>query len=220
MQVNIPDPSETGSEQARASFRFALKIAIGFVTLLWVIQLVNWGLDLELQRFGVNPRQVDGLPGILFAPLLHASFAHLIANSLPLVVLGTGMLYLYPTSALRVLPAVYLGPGIAVWLIGRDSIHLGASGLIYGLVGYVFVAGVIRRDRRAIAAALLVSFMYGALVWGVLPIEAGVSWETHLAAALIGVLLAFALRRLDLPARRRYSWEDEADEQDSGRDTD
>lgn len=214
MQVHIPDPAETGSEQARSNFRLALKIAIGFVTLLWLIQVVNWGLDLELERFGVNPRQLGGLSGILFAPLLHGSFAHLIANSLPLAVLGTGMLHLYPKSAVSVVPAVYLGSGFAVWLFGRDSIHIGASGLVYGLVTYIFVAGLIRRDRRAIAAALLVSFMYGALVWGVLPLESGVSWETHLAAALIGVTMAFALRHLDIPARNRYSWEDEPDEDD------
>ena len=91
---------------------------------------------------------------------------------------------------------------------------VGASGLVYGLVSYIFVAGVIRRDRRAIAASLLVSFLYGSLVWGVLPIEPGVSWETHLAAALIGLALAIALRRLDIPPRKRYAWEDENDEPD------
>jgi membrane associated rhomboid family serine protease len=111
-----------------------------------------------------------------------------------------------------VLPAVYLGSGIAVWLFARGSSHVGASGLVYGLVSYIFVAGLIRRDRRAIAASLLVCFMYGALVWGVLPIERGVSWETHLAAALIGVAMAIALRRLDIPPRNRYSWEDEKDD--------
>jgi membrane associated rhomboid family serine protease len=214
MQIHMPDPAETGSEQARANFRLALKIALGYVTLLWLIHLVNWGLDLELEQFGVNPRQLRGLSGIFFAPLLHASFAHLIANSLPMAVLGTGMLYLYPKSAVSVVPVVYLGSGIAVWLFGRASIHIGASGLVYGLVSYIFVAGLIRRDRRAIAAALLVSFMYGALVWGVLPIESGVSWETHLAAALIGVVMALVLRRLDIPARTRYSWEDEPEEFD------
>jgi membrane associated rhomboid family serine protease len=83
--------------------------------------------------------------------------------------------------------------------------------LVYGLVSYIFVAGLIRRDRRAIAAALLVAFMYGASVWGILPIERGVSWETHLAAAAIGLLLAIALRHLDVPPRKRYSWEDEGD---------
>ena len=92
--------------------------------------------------------------------------------------------------------------------------HLGASGLVYGLVSYILVAGIIRRDRRAIAASLLVCFMYGTLVWGVLPIESGVSWETHLAAAAIGVAMAIMLRRIDIPPRRRYTWEDEADEEE------
>ena len=216
MQIHIPDPAYTSSERARANFRLAFKIALGFVALVWLIQLLNWGLDLGLQRFGVRPRQMAGLPGILLAPLLHGGFAHLVANSVPLLVLGTGMLHLYPNSALTVIPAVYLGPGIAVWLFARASVHVGASGLIYGLVSYIFVAGVIRRDTRAIAASLLVCFLYGTLVWGVLPIKPGVSWETHLAAALIGVVLAIALRRLDIPPRKRYAWEDEKDEYEDG----
>ena len=159
MQIDTLDPAYTTSERARANFRLAAKIALGFVALIWLIQLLNWGLDLELERFGVRPRQLAGLPGILFAPLLHGGFAHLVANSLPLLVLGTAMLYLYPNSALKVIPAVYLGPGIAVWLFARGSAHVGASGLVYGLVSYIFVAGLIRRDRRAIAASLLVCFL-------------------------------------------------------------
>lgn len=214
MQIHIPDPAYTSSERARANFRLAIKIALGFVAQIWLIQLLNWGLDLELERFGVRPRELAGLPGILLAPLLHAGSAHLIANSLPLLVLGTGMLHLYPNSALKVIPAVYLGPGIAVWLFARPSVHVGASGLVYGLVSYIFVAGLIRRDKRAVAASLLVCFLYGTLAWGVLPIEPGVSWETHLAAALIGLMLAIALRRLDIPPRKRYAWEDEKDERE------
>jgi len=218
MQIHVLDPDYTSSERARANFRLAFKIALGFVALIWLIDILNWALDLELQRFGVRPRQLAGLPGILLAPLLHGGPVHLIANSLPLLVLGTGMLYLYPNSALKVLPAVYLGPGIAVWVFAERGVHVGSSGLVYGLVSYIFVAGVIRRDRRAIAASLLVCFLYGSLVWGVLPIRPGVSWETHLAAALIGIALAIALRRLDIPPRKRYTWEDEEGEQDN-RDT-
>jgi membrane associated rhomboid family serine protease len=212
MQIHTPDPAYTSSEQARANFRLAAKISLGFVVLIWLIGLLNWGLDLGLERFGVRPRQLAGLPGILLAPLLHGGFSHLLANSLPLLVLGTVMLHLYPSSALKVIPAVYLGSGVAVWLFARGSVHIGASGLVYGLVSYIFVAGLIRRDRRAIAASLLVCFLYGALAWGVLPIEPGVSWETHLSAALIGLALAIALRRLDIPPRKRYAWEDEKDE--------
>ena len=220
MQIHIPDPDYTGSEQKRAHFRLALKIAFGFVGLLWFIYLVNAGLGQEPEPFGIRPRELIGLLGIVFAPLMHDGFAHLIANSPPLLVLGTAMLFLYPVSALRVLPAVYFGTGFVVWLFGRGSVHFGASGLVYGLVAYIFVAGVLRRDRRAVAAALAVCFMYGYLAWGVLPTQTGVSWETHLAGALIGVGFAIGLRRLDVPPHKRYAWEgkiggDEEDEEKS-----
>jgi len=220
MQIHIPDPEFSTSERARANFWLAAKIALGFVAVLWVVDFLNVVLDLDLQRFGVRPRSLAGLPGILLAPLLHAGIPHLVSNSVPLIVLGTGMLYLYPNSALKVLPAVYLGPGIVVWLLGNPaSVHIGASGLVYGFVGYVLAAGLIRRDRRAIAASMLVYFLYGTLVWGVFPIKPGVSWETHLAAAAIGVLMAIVLRHYDVPPRKRYDWENEpdgSDEADSG----
>ena len=213
MQFDTPDPAFTRSARAHANFRLAVTIASGFVALLWLIQLSNWALDLGPEDFGVRPREWAGLPGILLAPLLHGGAEHLLANTPPLLVLGTAMLYLYPNCVSIVLPAIYFGPGVAVWLFARGgAAHLGASGLVYGLASYIFFAGVLRRDRRAIAAALLVCFMYGALVWGVLPIRFGVSWETHLAAALIGVGLAFALRHRDIPPRVKYTWEDEQDD--------
>jgi membrane associated rhomboid family serine protease len=212
MEIHTPDHGDAAAQRARGNFRLAVKLALGFVALLWFIELLNLALGVGPDDFGVRPRSVAGLAGIVFAPLVHADFGHLFANSPPLVVAGTAMLYLYPRSSLRVLPAVYFGPGVAVWLLAAGgSSHLGASGLVYGMVAYIFVAGLIRRDRRAIAASLLVSFMYGALVWGVLPIRLGISWQTHLAAALIGVALAIVLRNLDVPPRRRYSWEVEAE---------
>jgi membrane associated rhomboid family serine protease len=218
MQLHSPDPDFTGSARARTNFRLAVLTSLGFVALIWLVPLLGWGLD--LQRFGVRPREWLGLPGILVAPLLHADFNHLLVNSLPLVVLGTMIFHLYPRSAFRVLPAVYLGPGILVWLFARGGNHLGASGIIYGLVSFVFVAGLIRRDRRAVAGSMLVAFMYGAMAWGILPIKLGVSWETHLAAALIGALFAIALRHWDHPPPVRYSWEREEGEDGIAEDAD
>jgi membrane associated rhomboid family serine protease len=220
MQIHIPDPDFTTSERSRANFWLAAKIALGFVAVLWAVEFLNVVLGLELQRFGVRPREPAGLPGILLAPLLHGGLPHLISNSVPLLVVGTGMLYLYPNSALKMLPAVYLGPGVAVWLFGSaSSVHIGASGLVYGLVAYVFTGGLIRRDRRAIAASMLVYFLYGTLVWGVFPIKPGVSWETHLAAALIGLAMALAFRHYDIPPRKRYDWKDESSSEEPARDS-
>jgi len=205
----VPDPAYTNTVQTRAHLRLAIRLASGFVILLWLIQLTNALFDVDPDPFGVRPRELGGIAGIFFAPLVHAGFEHLIANTLPLLVLGSATLYLYPQSALRALPVLYFGPGVIVWLFGRASIHLGASGLIYGLAAYVFVAGLLRRDRRAIAASLIVSFMYGSLTLGFLPLPPEISWETHLAAAVLGVLLALVLRRLDVAPPKKYGWEDE-----------
>jgi membrane associated rhomboid family serine protease len=208
VHFDTPHPDYTGSPRVRDGFRLALKLSLAFGALLWAIQILNFALDLDAAPFGVTPRTLAGLAGVLFAPLMHGSFEHLIANTLPVVILGTAMLHLYPRATPIVLPAVWLGPGLAVWLLARGGTHLGASGLVYGLCAYVFVAGLIRRDRRALAASMVVAFLYGASVWGVLPIQRGHSWETHLAAALIGLALAFVLRHRDVPPKVRYDWED------------
>lgn len=212
MQLDVPDPAYAASAQSHAHFLGSLLVAALFVAVLCLVHVFGSWLDLDLARFGVHPRHVAGLAGILVAPLVHGNLEHLLSNVVPLFVAGAALLYLYPDSSRIVLPAVYLGAGLAVWLFGRDSVHIGASGLVYGIVSYVFAGGLIRRDRRAVAAALLVALLYGALVWGVFPIKVGVSWETHLAASIIGVALAVALRARDVPPRKRYSWEDEPPE--------
>jgi membrane associated rhomboid family serine protease len=201
--AHLPDPA-----RARANFHVAVRLALAFVLLLWLVQVLVSGPGIDVGSFGVRPRDWVGLAGILTAPFVHADYAHLFGNSVPLALLGTAMLYLYPRSSRVVLPAVYLGPGLAVWLLAHPGTsHVGASGLVYGMFAYVLVAGLLRRDRRAVATALLVVFLYGTLVWGVLPIEPRMSWETHMAAAIIGVTLALVLRDRDVPSRRSYSWE-------------
>ena len=209
MHFDTPHPEYTGSPGVRAGFQLALRLSLAFAALLWAIQLLNLALDLDAAPFGVAPRTLAGLAGLVFAPLVHGGFEHLLANTLPIVILGTAMLHLYPRSSPVVLPAIWIGPGLAVWLFASGGVHLGASGLVYGMVAYVFTAGLIRRDRRAIAASMVVAFLYGASVWGVLPIQRGHSWETHLAAALIGLALAFVLRHRDVPPAVRYEWEDQ-----------
>jgi len=204
------DAIERHLARDRANFRLALLLAFAFVALIVALQLIAAVAGDGPVELGVRPRTAIGLLGILFAPLLHADFAHVLSNAVPLGVIGTALLYLYPQSARTVLPAVYFGPGAAVWLVGRDSMHLGASGLVYGMFAYVLTAGLLRRDRRALAAALMVVLLYGTLVWGVLPIQPRMSWETHLAAAVIGVLLAFALQKRDV--RRPESYDGEVDD--------
>ena len=210
MRLHLPKPGYNESDRAQGNFRLALKVSLCFVLLIWIVALLDWGLGLELIRFGVRPRSYSGLPGVLVAPLMHRDFPHLISNSLPLLGLGTGILYLYPQSSLKVMPVVSLGPGLAGWLWGRPPVHIGGSGLIYGLAIYILISGIIRRDTRAVSASMLVFFLYGTLLWGLLPSHSSISWETHLIAALMGLALAVLFRRLDVPLRKRYDWENES----------
>jgi len=194
-------------DDARRFRRAAVK-AILFVILLWAIWLIGDALDLRAYEFGVKPRDAGGLLGVITAPLLHGSFAHLVSNSLPLLILGTALLYMYPTASRIALPLIWIGSGLAVWIIGRDSYHIGASGVVYGMMFYIFVAGMLRSDVRSLALALMVFFLYGGMIWGVLPGEQKISFESHLAGAVMGLLLALVLRVLDPPLPpKRFSYE-------------
>jgi len=192
-------------------------LAALFTAALWVVQTAGAVTGIPLGVLGIRPGHVAGLHGVLTAPLVHGSFAHLLANTPPLLVLGTAMLYGFPRASKVALPVIWLGSGLGVWLFARDAIHLGASGLAYGMMLFVFVIGVLRRDRPSMGLAMIVFFLYGSMIWGVLPLKPGVSFESHLFGAIAGLLAAFALRRRDpLVARRRYEWEEpDAEDEDA-----
>ena len=185
---------------------------VGFVALLWGIKLCEIIFSVDFTRFGVLPGSINGIPGILFGPLIHANIKHLLSNSLPLLILGSGIIYFYKKSSYKVIAIIYLGTGILDWIFARKAYHIGASGLIYGFVAFLFFSGVIRRDTRAIALALLVTLLYGSLIWGVLPLDSGVSWESHLFGSIIGIFCAFIFKGSDPSIR--YEWELEDDEED------
>ena len=209
MALGRPDPRFTHSKKAQANFRLALKISFVVVAALWLVFLIDAMLGLRLGRFGLRPGSVAGLWGIISAPLLHGSLNHIFSNSMPLFVSLTAILYLYPNSSSRVIPLIWLGSGILAWIIGRPSLHYGASGLIYGLLAYVFVSGILRRDMRSISVSMLVGFLYGSMVWGVLPIRPNMSWELHLGGAVMGVVLAIVYSKWDRIPVLRYDWEDD-----------
>jgi len=168
---------------------------------------------LELVRYGVFPLQASGLMGILMGPLIHGSWSHLFANTLPIIILGTALLYGYPRSAKLVLAAVWLGSGLGVWLFAREAYHIGASGLTFGVMFFLFMIGILRWDKRAIALSMIIFFLYGSMIWGVFPSEPGISYESHFFGAVTGVLLAFILRNRDpMPEEKKYSWEGEEDD--------
>ena len=213
MDVPLNPPLADPREQARIDrqrFVGALLASVGFIAVLWWIKMIETWLGASFSALGVHPRSLLGLVGLLTAPVLHGSVGHLINNTLPLLVLGTLTLAIYPRASKLAIPLIWLGSGLGIWLIGRDSSHLGASGLSHGLMFFLFTLGLLRRDRPAIAAAMIAFFLYGGMLLTVLPGDPQVSWEAHLSGAVCGVLAALLwFRRDPPPARKRYSWEDE-----------
>ena len=209
MHLGKPDPRFTSSLKSQRNFKLALKIAFWLLGILWLIFIVDSVLGLGLGRFGLRPRAFEGLVGLFTAPLLHGSAEHLFSNSLPLLISMTTILYLYPRAAVRAIPVIWIGSGLLAWIIGRPSLHFGASGFVYGLLAFVFVSGILRLDMRSVAVSVMVWFLYGSMIWGVLPIRPNMSWELHLSGAILGVALAIVYRRWDITPLKRYAWEDD-----------
>ena len=193
--------------------RHAALITAIFVGVLWWIKVLDKAFVWSLHELGVYPLQPSGLIGIVTAPLIHGSFEHAAANTLPLLLLGTAVLYGYPKSRWWVVAIIWVVSGLGVWLWGRETYHYGASGLTHGLMFFLFVVGVIRRDPRSAVLAMVAFFMYGGMVWGIFPGEPGISFELHLFGAVGGIIAAIVFRRRDpKPSRQLYSWELEPEE--------
>ncbi len=208
-----PEPGSTAVKLDRERISYAVFSASILLIGIWLVWLGGWMLGWSMNDLGVEPRKVSGLIGIFSAPLAHASFAHLMSNTLPLALLATLALYAYPRATRFALPMIWLLSGAGVWLFARDSAHVGMSGVNHGLMFFLFLAGLFRRDRIGVAISMVVFFFYGGMLLTVLPREQNVSFEYHLAGAVAGAIAAILFFRLDpKPARKRYSWEDEEEE--------
>ena len=205
--MSTPLPLDAQRKLDRQRLRRALNASLGFVLLLAACFAAQHAFDWTFLT--VTPWTARGLLGLSTAPLLHGSLEHIVANATALLMLGTLAGTAFPKATLRALPLLWLGSGLGAWLLGQPgSHHLGASGLTHGLMFLLFVLGLLRRDRAAIAAGMLAFAFYGGMLMTILPREAGVSWESHLGGALAGVIAAFLFRRSDpLPPRQKYSWE-------------
>lgn len=209
----LAEPTAALVANDRLRVRYALMGSMALLAGIWIAWLGAWLLGWSIGDLGVRPRDVHGLVGILAAPFAHSDFAHLMSNTLPMGVLTALTLYCYPRATRVALPMIWLLSGLGVWLFARPSIHVGASGIAHGMMFFLFLMGLVRRDRLAVATSLVVFFLYGGMLLSVLPREEHISFEYHLAGAVAGVLAAILLFRRDPePPRKRYSWEDEEDE--------
>jgi membrane associated rhomboid family serine protease len=193
----------------------SILIAASFAALIWGLKFLEFVLDVNLYNLGVYPRTQSGLLGIVTAPLIHGSWEHVIGNTLPMVLLGSMLIYGYPRSRYWALAGIWLLSGTGVWLFARSSYHFGASGLTHGIFFYLFVGGILRRDRRSAALLMVAFYMYGGMLLTILPHDPGVSFESHFFGAASGAICAYVFRNWDPKLmRKRYAWERYTEEDD------
>ncbi|RAV29853.1 rhomboid family intramembrane serine protease [Sinomicrobium soli] len=197
--------------QDHKDFRFSLTTVLYpflFVVLVWTIYWIQIRFAYDFTGYGILPRKLPGLAGIVCSPFLHGSVKHLYNNSLPLLILGSMLLHFYRQQSLKVLLYGTLLSGLLTWGIGRPAYHIGASGLIYMLFAFIFFKGIFTRHYRLVALSLLVVFVYGSMLWYVFPIDEEISWEGHLSGFLSGLILAICIKG-SLPVPHKYEWEKE-----------
>jgi membrane associated rhomboid family serine protease len=187
-----PPPQYALTDLQAENERFAYSFLPGtlFVALIWLIALLSYLGEVELSWLGVRPREFFGLIGVVASPLLHSGLVHLLSNSFPLVLLSGFIIFLHRSVALRVIVLVYVLSGLITWFIGRNAYHVGASGVVYGLAGFLLFNGIFRRDRAGLAVSLAILFLYGGLLYGLFPSEERISWEGHLGGLVAGLLAA------------------------------
>ena len=188
----------------------SLKFSAIILIIIWSVKIFEIVFDYDFTEYGVLPRKFNGLTGILFSPLIHSDVNHLLSNSLPVIILCLLIFNFYSQIAKKIFIYLYFISGLWLWCIGRESFHIGASGLIYAMASFLFFSGILRKNSQLSAVALLVIFIYGGLFWGLFPIHKNVSWEGHLTGFIAGILVSFIFRK-DGPKRKKYNWEIEED---------
>jgi membrane associated rhomboid family serine protease len=172
-----------------------LRFPLMFLLLIWGVHLIQVIFQVRISFLGVFPRDVSGLLGIVFSPLIHGDFNHLVSNSFPLLVSMVIINSFYSKVFKKSFFLIYILSGLSVWLFARANVyHIGASGVVYGLVSFIFWTGVFRKNLKSIGLALIVTFLYAGMIGGVLPIKEGISWESHLYGGFVGIIVAFLFR--------------------------
>lgn len=192
--------------------RISFGIAFSIVTAMVIVFLYDFNFHLNLYKFGVLPRNLSGLIGVLTSPFIHstANYSHILNNSIPMFVLTWLLFYSYRTVASKVFIFIYLFTGIVVWMLGRETYHVGMSGVIYGLTSFLIASGFYRKNMRVAGISLLVIFLYGSIIWGVIPLDASISWEGHFFGFLSGLIMAGVYRNSG-PQPAKFVYEIEED---------
>lgn len=197
-------------------FKYSTSVIVYPLILLFSIWLVFWyqvRIDSGIRHFGIYPQKTEGLLGIFTSPFLHSDVSHLYNNSIPLLILSMALFYFYKNIAWRVLFFGVVFSGLLTWSIGKTGNHIGASGVIYMLVSFMFFKGIFAKYYRLIALSLIIVFLYGSMIWYVFPIKDGMSWEGHLSGLITGFVFAL-LFRSKVAKPEKYLWETETYNED------
>lgn len=197
---------QTGKGRTLEAIIYPLLVLV----VMWAVFLIDRYFHFDLYKYGVKPQTLEGIKGVFFMPFIHGQrdFSHIISNSVPTFILLSTLIYFYREIALYVILFIWLGAGFLVWYlaVNTGSYHIGMSGVVYGLFGFLFISGFFKKYLPLQAISLFVAFVYGSMIWGVLPIEQGVSWEGHLSGLLVGALLAVVFRKKG-PVPPKYNYE-------------
>ncbi len=170
-------------------------VPVVYVVLIWFVYWVEIYFNYNFNKFGVYPRTLEGLRGVVFTHFIHSDTNHLFNNTIPLFVLLCSLYYFYRDIALKILIFGGLLTGLLTWAIARPSFHIGASGIVYLLFSFVFFSGIIRNHFRLVALSLIIIFLYGSMIWYILPIKEGISWEGHLSGFIVGLIFSILFRK-------------------------
>ncbi|WP_264535116.1 rhomboid family intramembrane serine protease [Flavobacterium sp. N1736] len=192
-------------------FKFSTAVVglpVLFVLFLWIIYWVQIRFDFDFYQHGIYPRDISGLQGILFSPFIHENLSHLYNNSIPLFVLLAALQFFYPKQSFAVIGYGILFSGLITWIIGRSNYHIGASGLIYVLVTFIFFKGIQTKYYRLVALSFAVVLLYGGMIWYVFPdVDASISWEGHLAGFITGFALTLLYKAPEYTKPIVYEWQ-------------
>lgn len=179
-----------------------------FVLAIWIVFWFEIRFGFDFNHFGIQPRMLRGLRGIIFSPFIHSGMKHLFNNSIPLFVLSMALFYFYRKISWEILGYGLLLTGLFTWSIGRPANHIGASGIIYLLASFLFFKGVFSRYYRLVALSLIVVFLYGGMLWYVTPIDPEISWEGHLSGLISGFVFSLIYRK-KIARMPKYEWQKE-----------
>jgi membrane associated rhomboid family serine protease len=211
--VRVYQLDDDYAHQRKKTWPKAFKVGLIFTAVLWAVFLIDntffsvFFPYTHLKDYGVYPRQISSLSGIVSTIFLHGSLSHIVSNTLPLLLAITALFGNYPKTAKKVLILSILLTGFLVWSFARSANHIGASGLLYCLLTYIFISGFIKKDIQSIGISLTIAFLYGSLIFGIIPDKEYISWESHLFGLISGIFLAWLYRHKDKPIYK--SWEEE-----------